>query len=224
MHLLVGGYGQPGWVAALTALSVEEMIVAASTTLLADAQSGRPAGALSCLLLGAQRRGECGGRRAGDGRPDHRRLALFCPDRLLRAGHAADPGHCGCPLAASAASADITHSRSDPDTRGGVALAGAPRRTSQRAVGSRMQQEALEWAMANRRDDGKLTGGKAIADQFGRHERWGRLVKQYGADYQVAADTEGVAALPGPQPGVKQAVSNVGVLRSCRKSCVCRDV
>jgi hypothetical protein len=40
MHLLVELHGQPGWVATLTPLSVDGMIVAASTTLLADARSG----------------------------------------------------------------------------------------------------------------------------------------------------------------------------------------
>ena len=35
MHLLVELHGQPGWVEALTPLSVDGMIVAASTTLLA---------------------------------------------------------------------------------------------------------------------------------------------------------------------------------------------
>src|SRR5580658_4653087 len=40
MHTLVALHGQPGWVAALTPLSVDGMIVAASTTLLADSRSG----------------------------------------------------------------------------------------------------------------------------------------------------------------------------------------
>ena len=44
-------YGQPGWVAALTPLSVDGMIVAASTTLLADSRSGRNGGALPWALL-----------------------------------------------------------------------------------------------------------------------------------------------------------------------------
>jgi len=39
MHLLVTLHGQPGWVAALTPLSVDGMIVAASTRLLADSRS-----------------------------------------------------------------------------------------------------------------------------------------------------------------------------------------
>ena len=42
MHMLVELHGQPGWVAALTPFSVDGMIVAASTTLLADSRS--PAG------------------------------------------------------------------------------------------------------------------------------------------------------------------------------------
>jgi Protein of unknown function (DUF2637) len=53
MHLLVELHGQPGWVAALTPLSVDGMIVAASTTLLADSRSGCRGSSLSWLLLGA---------------------------------------------------------------------------------------------------------------------------------------------------------------------------
>ncbi len=44
MHLLVELHGQPGWVAALTPLSVDGMIVAASSTLLA--RSRRTGGVL----------------------------------------------------------------------------------------------------------------------------------------------------------------------------------
>src|SRR5215472_1128290 len=51
MHTLVELHGQPGWVAALTPLSVDGMIVAASTTLLADSRSGRKGGTLPWALL-----------------------------------------------------------------------------------------------------------------------------------------------------------------------------
>src|SRR5712691_11379543 len=51
MHTLVALDGQPGWVAALTPLSVDGMIVAASTTLLADSRSGGKGGALPWALL-----------------------------------------------------------------------------------------------------------------------------------------------------------------------------
>jgi hypothetical protein len=51
MHMLVARYGQPGWAAALTPLSVGGMIVAASTTLLADSRSGRAGKVLPWALL-----------------------------------------------------------------------------------------------------------------------------------------------------------------------------
>ena len=46
VHMLVESHGQPGWVAALTPFSVDGMIVAASTTLLADSRAGSVAGLL----------------------------------------------------------------------------------------------------------------------------------------------------------------------------------
>jgi Protein of unknown function (DUF2637) len=51
MHMLVELHGQPGWVAALTPFSVDGMIVAASTTLLADSRSGGRGGVLPWGLL-----------------------------------------------------------------------------------------------------------------------------------------------------------------------------
>jgi hypothetical protein len=45
-HMLVAQHGQPTCVAALTPLSADGMIVAASTTLLADPRSGRNGGVL----------------------------------------------------------------------------------------------------------------------------------------------------------------------------------
>jgi len=53
MHALVELHGQPGWVAALTPLSVDGMIVAASTTLLAESRAGSRGGVLPWLLLAA---------------------------------------------------------------------------------------------------------------------------------------------------------------------------
>jgi hypothetical protein len=46
MHQLVALHGQPGWAATLTPLSVDGMIVAASTTLLAGSRSGGRGGVL----------------------------------------------------------------------------------------------------------------------------------------------------------------------------------
>ena len=51
MHRLVALHGQPGWVASLTPLSVDGMIVAASATLLAESRAGRRGAALPWALL-----------------------------------------------------------------------------------------------------------------------------------------------------------------------------
>jgi hypothetical protein len=51
MHMLVAVHGQAGWVAALTPLSVDGRIVAASTALLADSRSGGRGGLLPWVLL-----------------------------------------------------------------------------------------------------------------------------------------------------------------------------
>lgn len=53
MRMIAVRHGQPGWVAALTHLSVDSMIVAASTTPLADSQSGRGWGASAALARSA---------------------------------------------------------------------------------------------------------------------------------------------------------------------------
>jgi hypothetical protein len=57
MQLLVELHGQPSWVAALTPLSIDRMIVAASTILLADSRGGGRAGSCRgrCWLQAARR-------------------------------------------------------------------------------------------------------------------------------------------------------------------------
>ncbi|TDB91039.1 DUF2637 domain-containing protein [Actinomadura sp. KC216] len=57
------------------------------------------------------------------------------------------------------------------------------RRSTQRTRAGKdldLQKRAWLWAMDNRTPKGNLPPGKVIADQFGRSERWGRLVKQAG--------------------------------------------
>jgi hypothetical protein len=48
-------------------------------------------------------------------------------------------------------------------------------------VGRReLQRQAWQWALAHQASHGALPTGSAIARQYGRHERWGRLVKSAG--------------------------------------------
>jgi hypothetical protein len=44
-----------------------------------------------------------------------------------------------------------------------------------------LRRQAWQWALAHRAGDGSLPSGREIAGQYGRHERWGRLVKRSGA-------------------------------------------
>jgi hypothetical protein len=46
--------------------------------------------------------------------------------------------------------------------------------------GRGLRQDAWGWAEANRAGDGSLPSGREIARHYGRHERWGRLVKRSG--------------------------------------------
>jgi hypothetical protein len=43
---------------------------------------------------------------------------------------------------------------------------------------SGLQRQAWQWAIANRTPTGDLPSGRAIAERFGRRERWGRLVNR----------------------------------------------
>jgi hypothetical protein len=53
-------------------------------------------------------------------------------------------------------------------------------RPGRRVSGQDLQQQAWHWAITHRGADGSLPSGKQIASHFGRHERWGRLVKRTG--------------------------------------------
>ena len=76
-----------------------------------------------------------------------------------------------------------------------------PRRERQESgasgVAQDLQRQAWEWALANRAKDGSLPSGREIARHYGRHERWGRLVKRSGVTGELAAVGEG------SQPGLR---------------------
>ncbi|GAA4954815.1 hypothetical protein GCM10023224_45350 [Streptomonospora halophila] len=63
-----------------------------------------------------------------------------------------------------------------------------------------IQHQAWTWALRHRRTDGTLPTGKEIAAAFGRRERWGRMVKQFGeagglGNEHVAAEHVGEPSL-----------------------------
>src|SRR5216683_1096750 len=100
-----------------------------------------------------------------------------------------------------------TRPRQLPTQQTGCSVAPQPRRDSsgpgRRAEGSgaggsagrELQRQAWHWALAHRAGDGSLPSGSQIVRQYGRHERWGRLVKRAGAAGEF--DESGVPSQPG---------------------------
>jgi hypothetical protein len=59
-------------------------------------------------------------------------------------------------------------------------------RSQTRVASKDLQLQAWQWALANRSPDDSLPSGKVIAAQYGRQERWGRLVKRMGIAGELA--------------------------------------
>jgi hypothetical protein len=202
MHTLVELHGQAGWVAALTPFSVDGMIVAASTTLLADSRSGGHGGILPWALLVVGSVASLAANVAvaeptATGRviaawPSFALIAAY--ELLMRqvrrsAAVGGTPQCIGPGLRISRQQGRdqiLQHRRRHPSP---------PPRNRQRPGGrgeaSRdLHRQAWEWALANRAEDGSLPTGREIAREYGRHERWGRLVKRSGAAGELAIGSE----------------------------------
>jgi hypothetical protein len=185
MHMLVQLHGQPGWVATLTPLSVDGMIVAASTTLLADSRVGERGGMLPWALL-----------------------VIGSAASLAANVAVAEPAAVGRVIAAWPSFALISAyellmrqvrrtaaRKGEPPSRKSGLQVGLPEpgamnvpSSGTRQLGSvgsgtgrELQREAWQWALSHRASDGSLPSGRQIAVHFDRHERWGRLVKRSGA-------------------------------------------
>ncbi len=188
MHMLVARHGQPGWVAALTPLSVDGMIVAASTTLLADSRSGRNGGMLPWALLVAGSVASLAANVAVAEPSLIGRVIAAWPSfaltasyelltRQVRRGTARVGSHekqsqgLRHVPAATVRSAPVGGLRLVPPAEPGE---------GGRRSGSDLQQRAWQWTLAHREGDGSLPSGSAIARAHGRQERWGRLVKKAG--------------------------------------------
>lgn len=203
MHLLVELHGQPGWVAALTPLSVDGMIVAASTTLLADSRSGGHGGFLPWALLVVGSAASLAANVAAAQQTATGRVIAAWPSFALIAAYELLMRQ----VRQSAAVSDKAQQRrpgpqvSRRKSRDGKTL--RPRQRpgglsphgeesgGQAGAGRDLQRQAWQWALANRADNGSLPSGREIARQYGRHERWGRLVKRSGAAGELAAGSAG---------------------------------
>jgi len=202
MHALAALHGQPGWVAAMTPLSVDGMIVAASTTLLAESRSGGRGGLLPWALLVIGSVASLTANVAVAEPTVTGRVIAAWPsfaligsyELLMRQVWRAAAGPAQSATQPSAAS-----SQQKTSARSATTAAPAPR--SARQAPRLLQEQAWRWAQQNRGADGSLPSGRVIAARDGRHERWGRLVKSCGCAGMFAAGSEAT-----PHPAEPQAV------------------
>lgn len=183
MHTLVALHGQPGWVSALTPLSVDGMIVAASTTLLADSRSGRKGGALPWALLIA---GSVASLVANVAVADPTligRVIAAWPSFALTASYELLTRQVRRSAIKEEPHVDQSQQAAAAFEQSNAVRQAAVRPNPARKTSARsdtLQREAWEWALAQRASGGSFPSGKAIANVYGRHERWGRLVKSAG--------------------------------------------
>jgi hypothetical protein len=192
MHLLVQLHGQPGWVAALTPLSVDGMIVAASTTVLAESLSGSRGGFLPWTLLVAGSAASLAANVAVAEPSATGRVIAAWPSFALIASYellirqvrrAAEPGTSRQRSGGACRRLTGASSVGRPGAREPAA------RERPGVHGREAQLAAWQWAPANRAGDGSLPSGREIGRQLGRHERWGRLVKRSGLAGQLDQQT-----------------------------------
>jgi len=201
MHLLVESHGQPGWVAALTPISVDGMIVAASTTLLAESRSGRQGGVLPWALLVIGSVASLAANVAVAEPTVTGRVIAAWPSFALIASYELLMRQVRRAAEASSSRRRSGGAGSRPDH---ASSAGRPavRRldssilTDHRGRGA--QVRAWQWALASRSGDGSLPSGKEIGHQYGRHERWGRLVKRAGLAGELETRAQDPSEMPAP--------------------------
>jgi hypothetical protein len=179
MHDLVALHGQPGWVAVLTPLSVDGMIVAASTTLLAESRSGGRGGLLPWALLVVGSIASLAANVAVAEPTVIGRVIAAWPSFALIGSYELLMGQ-----VRRAASPKRGRVVTPTRLRRRDAITAVPH-VSRRLSGKNeprpdVRKQAWQWAVANRSDDGSLPSGKTIAGRYQRHERWGRLVKAAG--------------------------------------------
>lgn len=180
MHALVALQGQPGWVAVLTPLSVDGMIVAASTTLLADSRSGGRGGLLPWALLAVGSVASLAANVAVAEPTVTGQVIAAWPSFALIGSYemlmrqvrrtATIAAHRPAPSPASARGPEKGAVKIGPVSRS--ERGGSP------DVGGGLRREAWLWAMANRAADGSLPSGRAIAPQARRHRRWRHRCRQ----------------------------------------------
>jgi hypothetical protein len=173
-------------------MSVDGMIVAASTTLLADSRSGGRGGFLPWALLVAGSAASLAANVAVAEPTATGRVIAAWPSFSLIAAYELLMRQVR--RAAETATSRPERKRSPRPAAGTVVARATERTTTSRTAASRrgkagrdVRLDAWQWAQDNRAGDGSLPTGRDIANRYGRHERWGRLVKRSGLTGEPSA-------------------------------------
>ena len=188
MHALVLEHGEGQWASALIPLSVDGMIVASSMSLLLDSRLGGRGGLLPWALLIIGALASLGANIAVAEPTLIGRVIAAWPSFALTASYELLMRQVRRAAQPTSQGTEPVTGQPKPGTSSSPASRKPSTRGSRRPLGRRdLRRQAWEWALANRDPDGALPSGKIIAGQFGRRERWGRLVKQAGAAGEFAA-------------------------------------
>ncbi|MFC4533088.1 DUF2637 domain-containing protein [Sphaerisporangium dianthi] len=186
MHELVLRHGESLWSAALIPLSVDGMIVAASMSLLLASRRGSRGSVLPWALLVTASLASLGANVAVAEPTVVGRIVAAWPSFALIGAYELFMAQIrqGCSRTGVLKGEAPTREEvgdNDP-SKEDECLTGQPNdlHTNSRTEAGRLQRAAWQWAQANKTPDGVLPSGKAIADQFFRSPRWGRLVKSGG--------------------------------------------
>jgi hypothetical protein len=168
------------------------MIVAASTTLLAESRSGGRGGLLPWALLVIGSVASLAANVAvaeptGTGRviaawPSFALIASYeLLMRQVRRVAETDASERRSKRSPGPAASVATTRGSDSASTGSAGPA------RHRAAGRDVRLAVGRWALDNRAEDGSLPSGRDIGTRYGRHERWGRMVKRSGLAGELSA-------------------------------------
>jgi len=167
------------------------MIVAASTTLLAESRSGRQGGVLPWALLVVGSVASVAANVAVAEPTATGRLVAAWPSFALIASYELLMRQVRRAAESGTSAQESRRPPARPERVSSSGLSAGVRR-SDGAVrlghGRDAQVLSWQWALANRAGDGSLPSGRDIGRQHGRHERWGRLVKRAGLAGELDTD------------------------------------
>jgi hypothetical protein len=176
MHELSLAHGEDPLAAALIPLAVDGMIVTASMSLLQASRTGSRGGLLPWVMLLAGSLASLAANVAVAESTVIARLIAGWPSLALIGAYE-------MLMNQVRVTASTLNRRKRSEPGGGVIREqheGSSVVTATRGDGRDLQRMAWRWAIANRCAEGRLPSGVAIAEQFTRSHRWGRLVKRTG--------------------------------------------